>query len=77
MRVRTHVAASTLVSGGVYAFTGSVPMTAASFAAGWLIDCDHFLDYVIEHGLRFDYHYFFSTFGEHRYRLARIVLHGW
>ena len=77
MRVRSHVAASVVVSGGIYATTGSLLMTAVSFAAGWLVDCDHFLDYVLEHGPRFDYQYFFRTFSEHRYRRARLFLHGW
>ena len=77
MRVRTHVAVSTVVSAAVYAASGSPVMTVASFAAGWLIDGDHGLDYLIEHGPRPDIRFFLRTFSDHLYRRARIVLHGW
>jgi len=77
MQVSRHAAASAALSALVYVGTGSAHATVSSFLAGWLIDVDHLLDYVVEHGLRLDRAYFFATFDEDRYRKARLVLHGW
>lgn len=77
MRVSSHLLASSAFSAGVYAVTRSPAMTAASFGAGWLIDIDHVLDYLIEHGVRFAPSHFFATFHEDHYRRARLPLHGW
>ncbi len=77
MRVSSHLLASSVFSAGVYAATRSPAMTAASFGAGWLIDIDHVLDYVVEHGVRIAPAHFFATFRDDRYRRARLLLHGW
>jgi hypothetical protein len=77
MKVSHHLMASGLISGGLYAATRSIPLAVASFVFGWLIDIDHLVDYVIEHGPRADVPYFFSTYRDNRYRRARLVLHGW
>lgn len=77
MKVRWHAVVSTAVSAGAYALTRSASLAAASFATGWLIDGDHLLDYVREHGVRFDLSDFFDTFRQNRYRRILILLHAW
>jgi hypothetical protein len=77
MKVTHHVLVSTAVSGGVYLMTRSIPLTLGSCISGWVIDVDHLLDYLVEHGPRPDASHFFATFRDDKYRRARLVLHGW
>src|SRR5262245_36312790 len=42
-----HLATSIALSGVAYASTGSVEATAGCFAGGFLIDVDHYLDYLL------------------------------
>ena len=42
-----HLATAVVLSGTTYATTGSVEATAGAFAGGFLIDVDHYLDYLI------------------------------
>jgi hypothetical protein len=42
-----HLATSLLLSGGAYAYTRSAPLAAGCILGGFLIDFDHYLDYVV------------------------------
>jgi hypothetical protein len=42
-----HLATSLALSAGAYAATGSTPLAAGCFAGGFLIDFDHYLDYLV------------------------------
>src|SRR5437867_3821948 len=42
-----HLATALALSGTVYATTGSVEVAAGCFAGGFLIDVDHYLDYLV------------------------------
>jgi hypothetical protein len=42
-----HLATSLALSGVAYAFTGSLELAAACIAGGFLIDVDHYLDYLV------------------------------
>lgn len=42
-----HLATALALSGVGYATTGSVEVSAGCFAGGFLIDCDHYLDYLV------------------------------
>src|SRR5215831_11180088 len=45
-----HLATAIALSGVAYASTGSVEAAAGCFAGGFLIDVDHYLDYVFFEG---------------------------
>jgi hypothetical protein len=45
-----HLLTAALLSGTAYALTGSTELAAGSFAGGFLIDFDHYLDYVFFEG---------------------------
>jgi hypothetical protein len=77
MRVSLHVATSAAIAAGLYAATRSPQLAAGCFVAGFLIDIDHLVDYVVEHGARPDPAHFFGTFREDLYRKARLPFHGW
>ena len=42
-----HLATSVALSAGAYAATGSATLAAGCFAGGFLIDFDHYLDYLV------------------------------
>jgi hypothetical protein len=42
-----HLATSIALSVGTYVSTGSAPLAAGCFAGGFLIDFDHYLDYIV------------------------------
>jgi hypothetical protein len=42
-----HLATSLLLSGGAYAYTRSAPLAVGCVLGGFLIDFDHYLDYVV------------------------------
>jgi hypothetical protein len=77
MSPKYHIAASTVISGILYAVFNSWAMSASSFVTGILIDIDHIVDYSIAHGLRIDIKDFFKFFYEERYRRITLILHGW
>jgi hypothetical protein len=45
-----HLATSIALSAGVYASSGSTALAAGCFAGGFLIDVDHYLDYIVFEG---------------------------
>jgi hypothetical protein len=42
-----HLATSAALAGVAYAVSGSLPVAAGCFAGGFLIDVDHYLDYLV------------------------------
>ena len=52
-------------------------MAAASFMAGWAIDMDHVLDYLVEFGARSDWRNFFRSFYDSQYTRIYILFHAW
>jgi hypothetical protein len=77
MLVKYHVASSAALSGGLYVGTGSWELSAAAFAGGVMIDGDHTLEYLVEHGMSLDIRRFFRLVGEARYRRVFYFLHSW
>jgi len=80
MKSLHHVAASALISGGLYTISGSWGLTAASLLSGILVDADHIADYWLIHGLRFDLKQLFSYFDEHNFERRKklfFIFHGW
>ncbi|MBN1309144.1 MAG: hypothetical protein JXA18_14565 [Chitinispirillaceae bacterium] len=77
MKPAAHFAASAVVSASIYLSTKSVPVAGASFMCGFLIDVDHFLDYIREYGFRTDSKDFFRVFHETRFTKLVLFLHAW
>ncbi len=77
MKLHQHIAVSIPISLATYAASRSLPMAAASFIAGVLLDLDHGFDYLREYGFRPDIPFFFRSFHETLYRRVVIPLHGW
>ncbi|MCX5781983.1 MAG: hypothetical protein NT145_04685 [Elusimicrobia bacterium] len=72
MRLTQHIAVSSIVSLGLYAWTQSFPIAISSFLAGFLLDLDHLIDYWREHPIKFDLIHFFKTCEE--FRLVKVYL---
>lgn len=62
MRPFKHFAVSTISGAAVYSLTGSLSSSAAYFLTGWLIDVDHFYDYVKNNGWVFSVKRFVGFF---------------
>ncbi len=77
MRLEYHIAASTIISGVLYAIFKSWGLSIASLVSGIFIDLDHVIDYLIEHGLRFNVKKFFDFFYEEKHRKIFLIFHGW
>lgn len=77
MNAKYHFAASTAISGILYALVGTWTITIASFVTGVFIDIDHLIDYMVVHGPRFQLKDFFSFFYDNRYTTVFLILHGW
>lgn len=77
MLVRYHVAASSLVAGGVYLASGSRLMAGVSLASGILVDADHLVEYAREHGFSLDIRRFLRLVYEARYKRVFYLLHAW
>ncbi len=77
MLVKAHATASTLLAGGVFIATDSAPMAATALASGIVVDADHLLEYMIEHGFSLDIRRFFRLVYEARYKRVFYLLHAW
>ena len=75
MHLKEHIIASSIASAGIYAATRSVKMTAVSFAAGVLLDLDHFVDYWKENSFNLDMRQFFKACHECNLTKTRLFLH--
>ena len=79
MRPGGHLATAAALGGVGYTLTGSAELAAGCVAGGFLIDGDHYLDYLAFEGqwrqpgpITFLRYYF-----THRYRWAVLPLHSW
>ncbi len=77
MRVTSHIKVSGILGLGVYAYTGETVSSVACFLSGWLIDLDHFLDWVMNFGPTLKHARVLSNFRMHRYRRLYVIFHGW
>jgi hypothetical protein len=72
-----HLTASAVVSTLIYAATRSMPVTVVSFFSGFLLDIDHFIDYIREYGLRVSRKEFFRVYYETRFEKLLLLFHAW
>jgi len=78
MKPQYHLGISLAVSLALYAWLRDIALAVSSFAAGFLIDIDHYFDYVLTYGLRFNARHFYSSFyGAGEYTRIIIILHAW
>ena len=77
MRVSSHIKISGVLSLGVYAYTGGLIPSAACFLSGWLIDIDHFLDWVMNFGPTRDYTRVVNNFSQDKIRRSYLLFHAW
>ena len=77
MKGEHHLLVSAVAAGAIYAATRSLPMSAAFLAAGVLLDLDHWIDYWVEYGGRFDVRHFVVAVSTKDFRRAFIFLHAW
>lgn len=72
-----HLATAVALGGAGYMVTGSTELAAGCFAGAFLIDGDHYLDYLIFEGQwrRPSPATFLRYYFTHRYRLAVLPLH--
>lgn len=76
MRPQKHIAFSILLSGILYLIFRSWGMSIACLVSGVLVDLDHIIDYLIQHGLRFKEN-FFEEFYNDRIEKVHLIFHGW
>ncbi len=62
MKPFKHFAVSTISGAAVYSLTGSLSSSIACFLTGWLIDVDHFYDYIKANGWDFNIKRFIRYF---------------
>ncbi len=75
MHLKEHIIASSITSAGIYIATRSARMAAVSFAAGVLLDLDHFVDYWKDHSFNLDIPRFFTACHECDLTKTRLFLH--
>lgn len=72
-----HLAASSVISTGVFYFSNSWAAAIASFITGIFIDVDHFLDYFLHCGINFDIKKFYNVCIDISTRKVIIFLHSY
>jgi hypothetical protein len=77
MRVEHNITVSTIISGLMYTIIKSWELTIASFIAGIFIDLDHFIDYLIKHGLRFNTNEIYDFFYKEQHKKITLIFHCW
>jgi hypothetical protein len=77
MNPKYHLAISTIISSFLFLLFKSWGLAIASLLSGVFIDLDHIIDYVIEHGFRFNLKKFFNFFYGEQYRKLTLIFHGW
>jgi hypothetical protein len=77
LKPAAHLTVSTIVSTALYIVTKSATIAGVSFFCGFLLDLDHFLEYVREYGFRAKFRDFFRIFHETRFEKLLLVLHAW
>ncbi len=74
-KLETHVVASVVAGGGIYAVTGSLPAATACAATGILVDLDHFPDYWFSHGFSLRIKHFMESCYEGRLQRFFLLMH--
>ncbi|MDO8136635.1 MAG: hypothetical protein Q6354_03250 [Candidatus Brocadiales bacterium] len=77
MRPLQHILASGAFGLTVYALNREPAQAISCFLAGWLLDLDHFYDWVQNFGFNTDYTYVYNRFGTNRISRPYILLHSW
>lgn len=77
MKIKYHIAFSAFFSGILYLIFRSLVLAYVSFLSGIFIDIDHFADYLIEFGFKFDLKEFFHIYTEKLNKKTYILLHSW
>lgn len=72
-----HVAVSTALGGALWLALKSFPAGLACLLSGVLVDLDHLLDYVYNHGWRPRPRHFLKTFKNDILQRIIILLHSW
>ncbi len=77
MTVKTHIATSALLAGGLYAAEDSLAMAAAALLSGIFIDVDHLFDYLLLSDERFSIRGMFSWCDEGRWERIILFFHSY
>lgn len=78
MRPSAHLITAVPLAAGAYAVGRSPALAAGVFIGAFLIDLDHYADYVLVHGQRrLGPRAFLEYYGEHRYNRLVLALHGY
>lgn len=77
MKLPHHVAASSVLCGGMYASSGSLVLAISAFISGVLIDLDHVLDFLFFAKDKFTIRNFFTYYHKNLWDRFAGVLHSW
>ena len=78
MKPSGHFATAAGAAGIAYAATGSTELAAGTFAGGFLIDVDHYVDYVVfERQFSLNPFRFLNYYYTHQYSWIVLVLHSY
>lgn len=78
MRPSAHLITAVPLAAGAYAISRSPALAAGVFVGAFLIDLDHYFDFVVIHrGNGFGPRAFLRYYGEHRYDRLVLGLHGY
>lgn len=77
MKLSHHVAASSILGGGMYASSGSIVLAISTFISGVLIDLDHVLDFLFFARDKFTIRNFFSWYHKNLWDRFAVILHSW
>ncbi len=75
MKLKHHIAVSTLTFAILFAIFRSWGLALASFFFGIFIDLDHLIDYLIDRN--FHLKEFFTYFYREKHKKIRLLFHGW
>lgn len=77
MKPLHHTLTSGALGLAVYALNREPAQAVSCFLAGWLVDVDHFYDWIQNFGFNTDYSYVYNCFGTNRLSRAYLFLHHW
>jgi len=77
MKAKYHAGISLVFAWWIFTTFRSWEFALATIIAGIFTDIDHFFDYFLEYGWRFNTDHFFRSFNEGRYKHVYLLFHGW
>lgn len=77
MKIRHHIALSTVISCILYVIFKSWGLSTASLITGIFIDVDHTIDYFTARGFRIQWKEFLHFFYKEEHRKITLIFHGW